>query len=39
MDFVIDSLEHGQRLECLTIVNDFIKEVLDIVAGHSISGL
>ena len=27
MDFVSDSLEHGRRLKCLTIVDDFTKEV------------
>jgi putative transposase len=39
MDFVSDSLEHGRRLKCLTIVDDFTKEAVDIVVDHGISGL
>ena len=38
MDFVSDSLEHGRRLKCLTIVDDFTKEAVDIVVDHGISG-
>jgi putative transposase len=39
MDFVSDMLEHGRRLKCLTIVDDFSKESVDIVVDHGISGL
>jgi len=39
MDFVSDRLEHGRRLKCLTIVDDFSKEAIDIVVDHGISGL
>jgi len=39
LDFVSDSLEHGRRLKCLTIVDDFTKEAVDIVVDHGISGL
>jgi putative transposase len=39
MDFVSDALEHGRRLKCLTIVDDFSKESVDIVLDHGISGL
>ena len=38
MDFVSDALEHGRRLKCLTIVDDFSKESVDIVVDHGISG-
>ena len=38
MDFVSDALEHGRRLKCLTIVDDFSKESVDIVVEHGISG-
>jgi putative transposase len=38
MDFVSDSLEHGRRLKCLTIVDDFSKESVDLVVDHGISG-
>jgi putative transposase len=38
MDFVSDSLEYGRRLKCLTIVDDFTKESIDIVVDHGISG-
>ncbi len=39
MDFVSDSLEYGRRLKCLTIVDDFTKESVDIVVDHGISGV
>jgi putative transposase len=29
MDFVSDGLEHGRRLKCLKIVDDFTKESVD----------
>jgi putative transposase len=38
IDFVSDSLEYGRRLKCLTIVDDFTKEAVDIVVDHGISG-
>jgi putative transposase len=38
MDFVSDALEYGRRLKCLTIVDDFTKESVDIVIDHGISG-
>uniref|UniRef100_I1XGN0 Transposase n=1 Tax=Methylophaga nitratireducenticrescens TaxID=754476 RepID=I1XGN0_METNJ len=38
MDFVMDSLAHGRRMKCLTIVDDFSKECLDIPIAHGISG-
>lgn len=39
MDFVMDALSSGRRLKCLTIVDDFTKEAVDIVPDHSIPGL
>jgi putative transposase len=38
IDFVSDSLQHGRRLKCLTVVDDFTREVIDIVVDHGISG-
>jgi len=38
MDFVSDSLEYGRRLKCLTIVDDYTKEAIDIPVDHGISG-
>ena len=38
MDFVMDSLSVGRRIKCLTIVDDFTKECLDIPVAHGISG-
>lgn len=38
MDFVMDVLNNGRRVKCLTIADDFTKEVVDIVSDHSISG-
>ncbi len=38
IDFVSDSLEYGRRLKCLTIVDDFTKESIDIVVDHGIGG-
>ena len=38
MDFVSDRLEHGLRLKCLTIIDDYTKEAIDIPVGHGISG-
>lgn len=39
IDFVMDAPSNSRRLKCLTIVNDFTKESVDIVVDHSISGL
>lgn len=39
MDFVMDALSGGRRVKCLTIVDDFTKEAVDIVPDHSIPGL
>lgn len=38
MDFVSDALDHGQRIKCLTIVDDFTKEAVEIVVDHGIGG-
>ena len=38
MDFVMDALETGRRIKCLTIVDDFTKESLDIPVAFGISG-
>lgn len=38
MDFVMDALSTGRRLKCLTIVDDFTKESVDLVLDHSIPG-
>jgi putative transposase len=38
MDFVSDALASGRRIKVLTIVDDFTKEAVDLVADHGISG-
>jgi putative transposase len=38
IDFVMDALSSGRRLKCLTIVDDFTRECLDIAVDHGISG-
>jgi putative transposase len=38
MDFVSDALAGGRRIKALTIVDDFTKEAVGIVADHGISG-
>jgi putative transposase len=38
MDFVMDALATGRRIKCLTIVDDFPRECLDIAVDHGISG-
>ncbi len=38
MDFVMDSLANGRRIKCLTIVDDFTKECLNIPVALGISG-
>jgi putative transposase len=39
IDFVMDALSNSRRLKCLTIVDDFTKESVDIIVDHGISGL
>jgi len=39
MDFVMDVLANGRRIKCLTVVDDFTKELIDLVVDHSISGI
>jgi putative transposase len=34
MDFVMDRLADGRRLKCLTVVDDFTKEALEIAVDH-----
>ncbi len=38
MDFVSDSLFNGRRIKCLTVVDDFSKESLEIAVDYGISG-
>ncbi len=38
MDFVSDALANGRRIKVLTIVDDFSKECIDLVADYGISG-
>lgn len=38
MDFVMDALSSGRRIKCLTIVDDYTKECLDIPVATGISG-
>jgi putative transposase len=38
MNFVSDALANGRRIKVLTIVDDFTKESVDLVAEHGISG-
>jgi len=38
LDFVMDSLANGRRLKCLTIVDDFSRECVDIAVDHGIGG-
>lgn len=38
MDFVMDSFSNARRIKCLTIVDDFTKQSVDIVADRSITG-
>jgi putative transposase len=37
IDFLHDSLVTGRRIKCLTIVDDFTKELTRIEVGHSSS--
>jgi len=38
MDFVFDALATGKRIKCLTIVDDFSREAVDILVDRGISG-
>lgn len=38
MDFVSDSLANGRRIKCLTVVDDFSKECVEIAVDYGISG-
>ncbi len=38
MDFASDALANGRRIKVLTIVDDFSKEAVDLVADFGISG-
>ena len=38
IDFVMDALANGRRIKCLTIVDDFTRERLDIAVDYGISG-
>jgi putative transposase len=38
MDFVFDALANGRRIKCLTVVDDFTRENVDIAIDHGISG-
>jgi putative transposase len=38
IDFVMDALANGRCIKCLTIVDDFTRECLDIAVDHGISG-
>jgi putative transposase len=38
IDFVMDALSNGRRIKCLTVVDDFTRECLDIAVDFGISG-
>ena len=38
IDFVMDALASGRRVKCLTVVDDFTRECLDIAVDYGISG-
>ena len=38
LDFVMDALANGRRIKCLTVVDDFTRECLDIAVDFGISG-
>ena len=38
IDFVMDGLANGKRIKCLTVVDDFTRECLDIAVDFGISG-
>lgn len=37
-DFVMDELASGRRIKCLTVVDDFSRECVDIVVDHGMGG-
>ena len=37
-DFVMDALANGRRIKCLTVVDDFSRECVDIAADYGIGG-
>ncbi len=38
MDFVFDAMSNGKRIKCLTIVDDYSREAVDILVDRGISG-
>lgn len=38
MDFVFDALASGRRIKCLTVVDDYTREAIDVVADQAIGG-
>ena len=38
MDFVFDQLANGRRIKCLTVVDDFTRECVDIAVDHGLGG-
>ena len=38
MDFFPDSLSNGRRIKCLTVLDDFNHECVDIAVDYGISG-
>jgi putative transposase len=38
LDFVMDALANGRRIKCLTIVDDFSRECVDIATDYGIGG-
>lgn len=38
IDFVMDALGNGRRIKCLTVVDDFTRECLDIAVDYGLSG-
>ncbi len=38
MDFVMDSLASARRIKCLTVIDYFMKECLDIPVANGLSG-
>lgn len=38
IDFVFDAMARGKRIKCLTIVDDYSREAVDILVDRSISG-
>jgi len=37
-DFVTDALANGRRIKCLTVVDDFSRECMDIAVGYGMGG-